>query len=87
VPGEEPHPFQGTEEARGILNDAEAELRDWTPSWESHTTEGAQGETYREGGLVEGQSNVATDYAEAGSSTVGHSASAHDGHNEEKVYA
>jgi hypothetical protein len=39
VPGEAPRPFLGTEQGRSILNDAEADLRDWAPSWDSHTTE------------------------------------------------
>jgi hypothetical protein len=29
------------EAARGILNDAEAELKDWSPSWEAHGAEAA----------------------------------------------
>jgi hypothetical protein len=34
VPGENHEPFGRTEEARLILNEAEGELRAWTPSWE-----------------------------------------------------
>jgi len=33
VPGENHEPFAKTEEARQVLNDAEAELKQWAPTW------------------------------------------------------
>jgi len=38
VPGQEHEPFKGTEEARTVLTEAEAELRNWSPSWEMPNT-------------------------------------------------
>jgi Eisosome component PIL1 len=37
VPGEARPPFQGSEQARLIMNEAEDELRSWTPHWEGAT--------------------------------------------------
>jgi hypothetical protein len=75
VPGEAPRPFTGAEQCRAILNDAEAELREWTPSWEPHaaslathqdhdpyldaTTEQVGGSSHH-GGVSYAESNAAT---------------------------
>ena len=39
VPGESPKPFEGYDKAKAILNDAETELREWTPSWDPHLSD------------------------------------------------
>ncbi|KAF2436264.1 hypothetical protein EJ08DRAFT_603374 [Tothia fuscella] len=76
VPGEEHRPFEGNEAARVILNDAEAELKEWTPSWEMVPQE-HQGiiEDHRnvvEGKHYEGEdSTVGSHFADAGASSVG----------------
>lgn len=41
VPGDVRHPFAHGQEARQILNDAEAELQHWTPNLEPVTTSAA----------------------------------------------
>jgi hypothetical protein len=66
VPGEAPRPFEGGDQGRAILNDAEAELRDWTPSWESHATD------------VAGQQNLDT-YHDASAGNIQNAPSAHLG--------
>jgi len=53
VPGEERKAFTGAEEARRVLNDAEDELRSWTPSWEGH---GSVADT--NGGAVHNQDTI-----------------------------
>jgi len=44
VPGQERAPFGRHEEVKDVINDAEAELRAWTPSWQS-TEHGTTGST------------------------------------------
>lgn len=44
VPGQERAPFAKHEEVRDVINDAEAELRAWTPSWQAGETGSIQNE-------------------------------------------
>jgi hypothetical protein len=43
IPGEAHEPFSKTEEARQVLNEAEAELKQWTPSWTLPQSQSATG--------------------------------------------
>jgi len=93
VPGEDHRPFQGNEEARVILNDAEAELRDWTPSWENQAAGVANGQQYHDAPTESG--NISAAATTDGSTTAGsHFAGAgvgptgeerHTGHHEGAV--
>jgi hypothetical protein len=79
VPGEEPRAFLGAEEGRAILNDAEAELREWTPSWEPHAANLASHQnhdqyidTTTEQGQISGASHHGgASYAASNAATVG----------------
>jgi hypothetical protein len=78
VPGEEPRPFQGVEQGRSILNDAEAELREWTPSWDPHVTDLAHHQpnsTYHDAHIEHSHGShtigASEKYAESNAATVG----------------
>lgn len=43
VPGEAHPPFDKYEETKAVLNDAEAQLRDWQPSWKQLDTRAKTG--------------------------------------------
>lgn len=51
VPGQEREAFSRHEEVRDVINEAEAELRSWTPSWQHDIGQGAS--TIGESGLAE----------------------------------
>jgi hypothetical protein len=68
VPGQERAPFGRHEEVREVINDAESELRAWTPSWQhSSSDEAAQEQDEQTLLSPQGQTGDGSHLAEAAS--------------------